>query len=213
MVVPPAADVAAGRTSTDSSANDAAPSSRSSRSGLVKAAVLGVLVLLLFSSLGTSVWLLAQRGDDGGAEALQTEREAVMAQARQFMLRVNTYGPDLLTADGTMPDYRELVEAVITPKFSASFTESVTLAEQTVSQVGLARTAEVFGVGVSSIDSDSAEVLVGGSFTNSYPVQPAKDPDGDRVDDEPAPFRVVVRLVEIEGEWLVDDFEPVGVEQ
>ena len=33
-----------------------------------------------------------------------------MAQTQQFMLRLNTYGPDLLDAQGQMPKYRELVE-------------------------------------------------------------------------------------------------------
>ena len=79
-----------------------------------------------------------------------------MSQARQFMLRINTYGPDLLAEDGTMPDYRAGVEEVITPKFQASFEQGVVAAEQTVSGAGLARTTEVFATGVSSLDADSA---------------------------------------------------------
>jgi hypothetical protein len=131
-----------------------------------------------------------------------------MAQAEQFMLRVNTYGPDLLAEDGTMPEYRKLVLEVITAKFKASFEEGVTAAEQTVAKAGVGRTAKIFATGVSSLDADSATVLVAGSFTNSYPKN-AKNLDSDRVEDVPAPFRVEVQLVKTEGEWLVDDFAPV----
>ena len=40
----------------------------------------------------------------GTPTGVQAEREAVMAQTQQFVLRVNTYGPDLLDAQGQMPD-------------------------------------------------------------------------------------------------------------
>jgi Mce-associated membrane protein len=143
--------------------------------------------------------------EDSKSEA---DRQAVMSQAQQFILRVNTYGPDLLAEDGTMPEYRELVREVITEKFAASFEESVPAAESTVAQAGFARTAEVFGAGVSVIDGDSATALVAGSFTNSYPVDP-EDLQGERQDDLPLPFRVRIELVKVGGEWLVDGFSPV----
>ena len=154
------------------------------------------------------MWLLLQRSDD--ASELQSQREKVMSQARQFVLRVNTYGPDLLEGDGTMPEYRRLVGEVITSKFAESFDQSVPAAEATVSQAKYGRVAEVFGAGVSVIDSDSATALVAGSFTSSYP-----DPDDDskRVDDVPLPFRVQVELVKVDGEWLVDGFAPVTGEE
>ena len=94
-----------------------------------------------------------------------------MAQSEQFMLRINTYGPDLLEGD-TMPKYRELVEEVITPKFAADFEKNAPLAEATVKQAGVGRTAEVFSTGVSAIDADSATALVAGSFTQVLPRQP-----------------------------------------
>ena len=100
---------------------------------------------------------------------------------------------------------------MITPKLKESFEESVTAAEATVTQAGLGRKAEVFGVGVSAIDSDSATVLVAGSLTNSYPKDP-NDIDGERQDDPsgPLPYRIQVELVKIKGEWLVDSFVPVA---
>ncbi|MGZ6738011.1 MAG: hypothetical protein ACXVD4_00920 [Nocardioides sp.] len=163
----------------------------------------GVLVLVLLGSAGTLVWLLA--GRRGAADDLQTQREKVMSVAEQFMLRVNTYGPDLLDSNGTMPKYRSLVEEVITPKFKSSFEQGVTAAEQTVAKVGVARTSKVYAVGVSSIDADSATALVAGEFTSSYP----QGKSGSRVDDQPAPFRVEVTLVKTDGKWLVDNFDPV----
>ena len=176
----------------------------------VRLALLVVLSVLLVASTAAVGYLAATRpvpalGIDGDQDALQTERESVMAQAEQFMLRINTYGPDLLEGD-TMPKYRELVEEVITPKFAADFEKNAPLAEQTVKQAGLARTAEVFSTGVSAIDSDSATALVAGSITQSYPKTPGSE---ERVQTEPAPFRVQVKLVKVKGTWLVDDFSPL----
>lgn len=174
--------------------------------------LLVVLVVLLLAATAAVAYLAATRpvpalGIDGAQASLQSERESVMSQAEQFMLRVNTYGPDQLEGE-EMPGYRKLVEEVITPKFAADFEKNVPAAEQTVAQAGLARTAQVFSTGISSIDSDSATALVAGSFTNSYPSsQKAGDQgSGDRVDTEPAPFRVEVKLVKTQGEWLVDAF-------
>ena len=95
------------------------------------------------------------------------------------------------------------VDAVITPKLSSSFDDSVSIAEQQAAQ-GVGRTAQVFGVGVSSIDPDSAVALIAGSFTPSYP-----DKKGKTIQGEPVPFRLEVNLVKTGGKWLVDNFAPV----
>ena len=131
-----------------------------------------------------------------------------MSQAQQFILRVNTYGPDLLAEDGTMPDYRELVLEVITDKFAADFEETRARGrgDGRPGRASRAR-AEVFGAGVSVIDSDSATALVAGSFTNSYPATRTTTPSA--IDDLPLPFRVQIELVKVDGEWLVDNFTPV----
>jgi Mce-associated membrane protein len=177
----------------------------------VRLALLAVLAVLLLASVAAVAYLAATRpvpalGIDGKQDALQSQRETVMNQAEQFMLRINTYGPDKLADDGTMPDYRKLVDEVITPKFAADFEKNAPLAEATVKQAGLARTAKVFSTGVSAIDSDSATALVAGSITQSYPKTPGSD---QRVETEPAPFRVQVSLVKIKGTWLIDDFQPL----
>lgn len=204
MAVPPALDDRSGVTE-DSGAHDSQFERDPQRTApAARRLIAALLVVAVLASAGTLVWLVSQR--TGEADDLQAEREKVMSQARLFILRVNTYGPDLLAEDGTMPDYRELVLDVITDKFAADFEETVPAAEATVEQAEFAREAEVYGVGVSVIDSDSATALVAGSFTNSYP-----DPDDDtqRIDDLPLPFRVEIELVKVDGEWLVDNFTPV----
>lgn len=180
-----------------------------SHAGTVRLAVTGALVVVLLAALGTVVWLTATRGFEaigieGGAGEVQAERETVMSQTRQFMLRANTYGPDQLDDSGQLTDYRALVEEVITPKLSSSFAKEVTAAEQIVAQTGAARTTEVFSTGVSTIDADSATALVAGTFVTSYP-----DKQGELQPTEPVPFRVQVSLVKTEGEWLVDNFDPI----
>jgi hypothetical protein len=177
----------------------------------VRLVLLAVLSVLLLGSVAAVGYLAATRpvpalGVEGEQAALQAQRESVMAQAEQFLLRINTYGPDQLADDGTMPDYRKLVEEVITPKFAAEFEKNAPLAEATVKQAGVARTAKVFSTGVSAIDADSATALVAGQLTQSYPKSKGSE---ERVQTEPAPFRVQVSLVKIKGTWLVDDFTPL----
>jgi hypothetical protein len=172
-------------------------------------AVLGVLVV------GSLVVLGVQAAHRGGnpfstTDDTQTVRDDVMSQARRFMVRVNTYGPDLL--DGTkMPKYRSGVDALVTAKFGADFEKNVPYAEATVAQAGLARTTEVYAVGVGDLDLDRgrATALVAGSFTNSFP--DAKD-KSKRVPADPQPYRVQVTLVRQKGTWKVDAFSPVGAD-
>ena len=185
------------------SAPDPAPSGSPPRAALFRLVLLGVLLLALVASL---VWVAVLRSHrTGAADALQSDREAAMATTQQFVLRVNTYGPTLLDSHGRMPAYRSRVEAVITPKFAASFEQSVPVAEQSVQNYGLARTCAVFSTGVEVIDSDSAQVLVAGSIS-----QTVRNRQGKRVSaGEPTPFRLRVSLDKIGGKWLVDDYAPV----
>jgi hypothetical protein len=161
-----------------------------------------VLIAVVLAACVTAATLWATRGVSEGDT--QARREAVMAQTEQFVLRSFTYGPDLLADDNTMPDYRKRVTEVITPKFAAEFDKSAGAAEQLVAQAGVSRVPDVFGTGVSSLDEDSARALIAGSFADAYTVE------GKTADQEPIPFRIEVSLVRIDGEWLVDDFNPVS---
>jgi hypothetical protein len=131
-----------------------------------------------------------------------------MSQARQFALRINTYGPDLLDAQGTMPKYRDQVDAVVSAKFRTDFEKNgVPLAEASVSQTRLKRTSRVYATGVAVLGDDTATALVAGSFTNAYPT---KKGSSDYTASEPEPFRFEVDLVKTDGVWLVDNFNPVS---
>ena len=184
----------------DSGPDETPPQGGRTSSGFRRGLAL-VLALVLVAALGVAIWLAA--GRRGEADDLQREREAVMTQSRQFLLRMGTYGPDLLDADDAMPEYRARVSEVITPKFKASFEQEAGVAERLVAQGRASREAEVFATGVSDLDPDSATALVAGTFTDSYEV------DGQPATGEPVPFRIEVSLVKIGGEWLVDDFTPV----
>ncbi|WP_151083498.1 hypothetical protein [Nocardioides cynanchi] len=172
--------------------------------------LLVVLVVALIGAsisaavLGTSRHVLPF-GGGSGSSTVQADREAAMAATQQFVLRVNTYGPSLLDANGQMPVYRSRVKAVITPKFAVSFDQGVTVAEESVKSYGVDRTCAVYATGVEQIDADSAQVLVAGSFSETL-----KNKAGKRVSaGEPAPFRLRVSLDKIDGRWLVDDYQTV----
>ncbi len=188
MVVPPAP--AGSGLTTASDDRSTAPAFR-----WLLAGVLGALLVL---SAAVLVWLLVRSGD---ADDTQAEREQVMSTAQQFALRINTYGPDLLDDQEQMPDYRTGVSELLTPKFAADFDKNVSIAEQTVVQAGIERSGEVFATGVSDLDSDSARALVAGRINQSV------SGGGERVESDPVPFRYVVDLVRIDGEWLVDDWD------
>jgi Mce-associated membrane protein len=179
------------------------PEASSPRAARFRLTLLGVLAVAFVASLAWVAVLASHR--TGTDDHLQAEREAAMATTQQFVMRVNTYGPSLLDSQGQMPRYRSLVKEVITPKFAASFDQTVPVAEQSVKNYGLERTCAVFSTGVEVIDSDSAQVLVAGSISQSV-----KNRTGKRVSaGEPAPFRLRVSLDRIDGRWLVDDYQPV----
>jgi Mce-associated membrane protein len=184
---------------SDPSHDDRPPASRIR---LILAAALAVVSLVC---AGLLVWQLSA-AEDGSQ--VQDSREEAMSLTDQFVKRLGSYGPEMLDDSGQMPQYREQVGEVITDKFRADFEEQVDTVEQLVAQAGVERQAAVFATGVSSIDDDSARVLVAGSFTDVY-----TQGTGDRartIEQEPLPFRFTVDLVKIEGEWLVDDFTPAG---
>ncbi|WP_139977725.1 hypothetical protein [Nocardioides litoris] len=142
----------------------------------------------------------AERTDGSLAQARL--RDTLMSQATQFVLRINTYGPSDLDEQNRMPGYVEKVKDVITPKFATDFEQNVNLAEQSVAQAGVQRSAQVYASGVESVERSAASVLVTGQIDQSYP-DPTKD---GRVEQEPQLFRLQVDLVETSGTWLVDDF-------
>jgi Mce-associated membrane protein len=175
------------------------------RSATFRLVLLGVLVIALLASAGVLVWLLADRR--GESDDLQSEREDVMSQTEQFVLRLNTYGPDQLDAQDHLPDYQKQVAAVITPKFDSDFeTSGLPIAEKVVAQSGYGREAKVYGVGVESMDEDSATAIVAAGLSGSYPDPKHPDDATKRVTTEADVLRWEVKLVKTDGKWLVDDY-------
>lgn len=163
-----------------------------------RAVLLVVLVVLLIGSAGSVVWLLA--GRSGEADDRQAERDSVMAQARQFMLRSYTYGPDDLDDAGRLAENRAQVAEVVTDKFASAYEESIGAVEQLVQSQGVGQAAKVLGVGVQYLDEDSARALVAGESTFTR-----RTDAGDTEEVRAQTFRMVVDLVKVEGSWRVDE--------
>lgn len=208
MVVPPAPD-GAGLTDPSHDTTSSTGSSTARRPGL-RLALAGLLGLVCLVCAVILVVDLVQGLAEGEEADVQASREEVMSVTDQFVKRLGTYGPDMVDDSGQMPDYREQVTEVITDKFGADFTKQVDTVEQLVVQAGVEREAAVFATGVSSIDDDSARVLVAGSFTDTYTQGTGKK--ARTIEQEPLPFRLVIDLVAIDGEWLVDDFTPASAD-
>lgn len=209
MAVPPAPGLDTGLTSSDP---DTAPDQHTApprrRNDTFRLALLAVLVLVLLAATAVAVHGIATAGREvlgltsPQTQQVQRDREDAMAQARQFMLRGQTYGPEGLDDQGRLAEYRALVEEVVTPKFFTQFEETATVAEQLVEQTGVERSAEVLGTGVETIDEDSATVLVAGEISMTM-----KDEKGEASAPTRDLFRVVIEMVKVDGEWLVDDFQ------
>jgi Mce-associated membrane protein len=195
---------------TSDQADTPAPDRRTPRVGRGSAWVrLIAAVVLVALILGSAAYLALRGARDGslfsgGGDALPADRDAAMSQARQFALRVNTYGPDLLQGK-TMPGYRTQVEQVITDAFKADFEKGAPLADATVSQQGLKAAAQVWSTGVAAMDADTATVLVSGDLSFAYPKKPGSQA---YVTARQEPFRWEVSLDKVGGTWLVDSFNP-----
>jgi hypothetical protein len=175
------------------------------RSATFRVLLLGVLVVALLASAGILVWLLADRR--GEADDVRSQREEVMSQTEQFVLRLNTYGPEQLDDQNHLPDYERQVTEVITPKFATDFEQSgLPIAEKVVAQSGYARAAKVYGVGVESMDDDSATAIIAAGLSGSYPDPKHLDDATKRVSTPADVLRWEVKLVKVDGTWLVDDY-------
>ena len=128
-----------------------------------------------------------------------------MAQTEQFVLRLGTYGPDLLDDQGQMPEYREQVDEVITPEVRGRLREGGRRSPSSWSPRPASPARPRSSPPASRrIDGDSATALVAGDASptptrrTSEPAAGARRRSGSRS-----------TLVKIDGDWLVDDFTPV----
>jgi Mce-associated membrane protein len=181
------------------SATPSSSSSARSRSALLVAFVAVIVGCLV--SLGVLLVTNEDDSDDPSGQP-QAQREELMSQTQQFAIRVNSFGPAWLDEKNKMPRYVDGVSELMTAKFAASFKESVVIPEAQVAQSGYGRSAQVFAVGVASMDEDSATVR-----TDSYPKP--RDPNK-RLKLPGNPERWAVQLVHTQGEWLVDNYAVIS---
>jgi len=154
--------------------------------------VAAVLALLLVA--GAAVLLTGRGSSAEEPSADLALRNEVKRVASAFAANVNTYSAD------DVGSYRENVEPLLTPTFRKSFGKSMDDIVKQMKSAKVESKGEVKAAGVSSLDIDSAVVLVvcDADVSTAY---------GDRE----RHFRWRVDLVrDGAGEpWLVDEFTPV----
>jgi Mce-associated membrane protein len=155
-------------------------------------AVIGVLALLLV--VGTALLVTTRGSSAAEPETDPALRNEVKRVASSFAANVNTYSA------ANIEDYRKNVEPLLTPTFAKSFEKSMNDIVKQMKSAELESKGEVKAAGVSSLDADSAVVLVvcDADVTSTH---------GDRE----RHFRWRVDLVREgeDGDWLVDEFKPV----
>jgi len=161
------------------------------------ATVLAVLcALALIGGIVLALWLQDRTEE---AEAAEQDRIEAMQAAEEFTVVWNTFRPKDAST------YVERVSPLLSSKFKGEFTNAAEDVVVGITQQRLFSKGEVLRdgdgiplVGISSIDPDSAEVLV---------VADAK-----RVANRQRVlrhWRWQVSLVKVDGEWLVDSFKEV----
>ena len=156
----------------------------------VRLLVAGLLTALLAAAVVVGV--LSYRSVEE-AEAVNEDRREVVRVAETFAVRFNTYRPE------TIEEYRRSVNEVLSTNARTAFTKVLDELVATVRETELSSKGKVLASGVAGVDQDSAEVLV------------VADADADSVfGPRKRHFRWEVALVQVDGEWLVDDFTPVA---
>ncbi|MDT0200759.1 hypothetical protein [Nocardioides sp. AE5] len=168
------------------------------RARTLRAVLLGVLVVALLASVA---WLVIEVRDRVGEEnSAQSERDAVMLRAREWMVEAWNYGPDDLGDDGTLSAYADRVYPLISTSFRADFDNTLALLEANMAESEISMAATVDRVGVESIDADRATVIIGGQLTPTV-AGASQGASG---------YLWRADLVKVNGQWRVDDFNSFG---
>jgi Mce-associated membrane protein len=155
------------------------------------AVVFAVVAALALILLVVEVVALRPRADE--ADARQDDRSAAVRAAERFTVQVNNY--DVASID----DYQSSITPLLSPKFKGEFEKAMSDIVTSVKQSKMTSEGRVLTSGVSSLDPDSAQVLV------------VSDASVKTVFDRRARhFRWEVSLVKIDDRWLVDNFTPVA---
>lgn len=167
---------------------DRGPSPRLSR-GI--AAVLGLLAVVAAVAIVLQLVLVRPAYQE------TTDRREARAQAvrvaEQFAVRINNYD------DASIEDYQATIAPLLTTKFRGEFDKTMEDIVTSVQEAEMSSQGTVLTSGVASVDTDSAEVLVV-SDANVATV----------FDTRARHFRWEVSLVRVDGDWLVDNFNPVA---
>ena len=157
-----------------------------SRTRTLVAALLGLLLLAGIVVAGLSWPTTTQAADQDDV------RRDVIRVAEQFTVQVNNYDASSIAT------YQESIEPLLSTKFRSEFEKSMTDIVTQVEEAEMVSQGEVLASAVASADDDSARVLV------------VADADVKTVfDTRERHFRWEITLVRSDGEWLVDDFNPV----
>jgi Mce-associated membrane protein len=160
------------------------------RSGGLRTAMAAVLVLLLVVALGLGVWGYTRLSS---VESQLDARSDVVRVAESFMVQFNTYDPE--NVDRYVDSVNELLSTSAKATFGKELEDITTLIRETE----LESEGTVHASGVASLDDDSARVLVVADAEAASEAGPVQ-----------RHFRWEISLVQVDGEWLVDDFEPVA---
>lgn len=169
---------------------------RPSRRPRLAAALAALCVLALVGGLVLAFWLQDRTEE---REAAEQDRIEAMQAAQAFTEVWNTFRPNDVSG------YVERVTPLLTSKFETEFSNAAEDVVTGITQQRLSSRGEVLTdadgvplVGISSIDPDSAEVLVVA--------------DANRVANRQRVlrhWRWQVSLRKVDGEWLVDSFKEV----
>lgn len=152
----------------------------------------GLVLLVVVFAVLLALEVTQLRPQAAAAQADETNRADVTRVAEQFMVEVNNYDPQHIRA------YERRLSTMLSPKFRGEFKNAMDDIVTQVQHAKLRSKGQVLASGVSSLDPDSADVLVVGDAT-------VKTIYGTRA----RHFRWDVALVKIDGRWLVDNFTPV----
>jgi Mce-associated membrane protein len=152
--------------------------------GLSVAIVLALAGAVLVTVLGNGASSASSSTQESAA------REDVQRVASSFAANVNTY------SSRDIDGYSERVKPLLTDKFEGSFSRAIQGIVAQMRSAQIESQGEVLVTGVSSVDQDSATVLVVVDADVSTAV-------GERA----RHFRWEVDLVRQQGKWLVDGFE------
>jgi len=156
-------------------------------------------VLCVMALVAAVVLAVVLRNGAAAQDRVEADRAEVVQATQRFVETWNTFEP------GQAEDYVASVEPLLTTKFRKQFTDAAQdvitgITQQKLRSTGavLSDTAGIPLVGIATMDSDSAEVLVVSDATRVA--------NGQRVQRH---WRWQVELEKVDGEWLVDRFEEV----